>query len=83
MGFFSNRYTREGPGVPKDAPPKKGLARFWEVLARDWGDLWKAGTLLVVCCIPLAADVYKRQEENNERRYQKRIFRAARGGRDA
>lgn len=25
---FSNMYTKEGPGVRKDQPPKKGIPRF-------------------------------------------------------
>ena len=28
MGFFSNMYTKEGPGVRKDQPPKRGFRAF-------------------------------------------------------
>ncbi len=52
MGFFSNMYTKEGPGVPKNAPQKKGIARFFEILFRDFGMLWKAGLLSSLCLVP-------------------------------
>ena len=32
-------YTKEGPGVRKDQPPKKGAARFFEILFRDYGHI--------------------------------------------
>ncbi len=54
MGFFSNMYTKEGPGVPKNAPQKKGAARFFEIVFRDSGMLWKAGFLTSLCFIPAA-----------------------------
>lgn len=31
-------YTTPGPGVEKDAPPKKGLALFWDIFSRR---IWK------------------------------------------
>ena len=57
MGFFSNSYTKEGPGVPKNAPQKKGVARFFEILGRDMGPLWRAGMLTTLCFLPSAAAV--------------------------
>lgn len=57
MGFFSYMYTREGSGVPENAPRKKGIARFWEILTQDYSKLWKASMLLMVCCIPLMLTV--------------------------
>lgn len=53
MGLFSPNFNRPGPGVPKDAPPKKGFARFFEILFRDYSTMFKANLLFVLCCIPL------------------------------
>lgn len=52
MGFFSNMYTKEGPGVPKNAPKKKGIARYFEIFMRDMGALWKANFLTLLCFVP-------------------------------
>lgn len=54
MGFFNRNFDRPGPGVSKDAPRKKGPARFFEVLARDWGSLWKASLLCLLGFVPWA-----------------------------
>lgn len=51
MGFLPN-YDREGPGVPPDAPRKTGLPRFWEVLSRDFWDVFRAGFLALIGCLP-------------------------------
>ena len=51
MGFLPN-YDREGPGVPPDAPRKTGLPRFWEVLSRDFWDVFRAGFLALLGCAP-------------------------------
>lgn len=53
MGFFSNMYTKEGPGVRKDQPPKKGIPRFFEIVLRDYGHLLKVNFLFLLCCAPL------------------------------
>lgn len=53
MGLFSSNYNRPGPGVPKDAPKKKGIKRFFEIVGRDMGDLFKLNLLFVLCCVPL------------------------------
>lgn len=52
MGLFSGWYTKEGPGVPKNAPKKKGIARFFEIFGRDAGMLWRAGMLTTLCFVP-------------------------------
>ena len=57
MGLFSMHYDREGPGVRKDEPPKKGFARFWEILTRDYGHLFKLNLLFMLCCLPAALAV--------------------------
>ena len=52
MGFFRANYDRPGPGVSKDEPRKKGVARFFELLFRDMGDLAKLNVLFFVTLIP-------------------------------
>ena len=64
MFLFRNSWQTPGPGVEKDEPVKKGPARYFEVLLRDAGTLWKAGALFCLCCVPVSythLDVYKRQ----------------------
>ncbi|NLS85291.1 MAG: hypothetical protein GXZ14_06795 [Ruminococcaceae bacterium] len=52
MGLFSSNYNRPGPGVPKDAPAKKGIPRFFEIFIRDFGMLWRANFITMLCFIP-------------------------------
>lgn len=54
MGFFNRNFDRPGPGVSKDAPRKTGAARYFEVLARDWGSFWKASLLCILGFVPWA-----------------------------
>ena len=56
MGFFPN-YDREGPGLPPDAPRRTGLPRFWEVLSRDFWDVFRAGFLTLIGCLPFFVGV--------------------------
>lgn len=53
MGFLSNWYTKPGPGIPKDAPKKKGIALFFDILKREFFELIKLNLLFLVFCIPL------------------------------
>jgi len=55
MGLFSRNYDIPGPGIRKDEPRKKGAARFFELLTREFGDLVKLNLLFVVCLIPSIA----------------------------
>ncbi len=57
MGIFSANFNRPGPGVPKDAPKKKGIARFFEIFTRDFSTLWKASMMLFLCSIPMLMSV--------------------------
>lgn len=50
--FFQPNYNAPGPGVEKDTPRKKGLARLIELVARDIGPYWKAGMLALVGFVP-------------------------------
>ncbi len=52
MGLFNMHYDRPGPGVEKDAPRKKGIARWFEIVGRDLGDFTKANIITALCCLP-------------------------------
>ncbi|MDL2323826.1 DUF624 domain-containing protein [Ruminococcaceae bacterium OttesenSCG-928-A16] len=52
MALFKNNYNKPGPGVPKNAPKKKGFARFFEIFGRDSGNLVKLNLLVFVCELP-------------------------------
>ena len=55
MGIFNRNFDRPGPGVKKDEPRKKGFARFFELLTRDFGDLVKLNILFCLTILPTAA----------------------------
>ena len=52
MGLFGRSFEKPGPGVNKDEPRKKGAARFFELLGRDFWDLIKLNLLFCICVIP-------------------------------
>lgn len=52
MSLFSRNFDRPGPGVRKDEPRKKGFKRFFELIGRDSGSLFKANLLCTITCIP-------------------------------
>ena len=54
MGFFRRNFDKPGPGVRKDEPRKKGAARFFELLFRDFGDLVKLNLLFFLTVLPSA-----------------------------
>ena len=58
MGLFHPNYNAPGPGVRKDEPRKKGAARFFEILGRDSGDLFKANLLCSICFVPAVALIF-------------------------
>ncbi len=49
MGFLPDF---SGPGPRQDLPRKKGIFRFWETLSRDFRDLFRAGFLALLGCLP-------------------------------
>ena len=52
-GFFGLfDYSKEGPGVPKDAPPKSRFRIFFEVLARKFWNIAKVNLLFGIFNIP-------------------------------
>jgi len=57
MGLFNRNYNKPGPGVRKDEPRKKGFARFFELLARDFGDMIKLNLLFCLCVLPTVAAI--------------------------
>ena len=48
MGLFTRNFDKPGPGVSPDAPRKKGAARFFEILGRDFSTIWLAGILAML-----------------------------------
>lgn len=58
MGLFHFNYDKPGPGVGKDEPRKKGIARFGEILSRDFMDLFRANFLCVVGFLPVASLIF-------------------------
>ena len=54
MGIFSRNFDKPGPGVRKDEPRKKGAARFFELLYRDFWDMVKLNMMLCLCVLPTA-----------------------------
>lgn len=53
MGIFRYNYNKPGPGVEKDAPKKKGLFLYLELLRRKFGKLAQATMLYFICSIPM------------------------------
>lgn len=53
MGFFRADFDRPGPGIPKDAPPSKGLRLFMEILGREFIGLVILNLCFLCCCLPL------------------------------
>lgn len=55
MGLFGGGYMKEGPGVDKNAPKKKGLFLYIEVLTRKFTKLISAGFLHFLISLPFLA----------------------------
>ena len=58
MAFFNFNFDKPGPGVPENAPRKKGLPRFWEMFTRDGTAFWRAGMLALLGAVPYIAGVW-------------------------
>lgn len=54
MGIFKFR-DAPGPGVDPGAPPKKGIARFFEIVGRHFGVLVKLNLLFALALLPALA----------------------------
>ncbi len=58
-GFFGiGDFTKEGKGVEKDAPKKRGIFAFFELFFRKFWRLCKLNVLYLLACIPTAAVVF-------------------------
>ena len=53
MGLFRANFDRPGPGIPKDAPKKKGLRLFFDIFFRAFWELIKLNLLFLLFCIPV------------------------------
>ena len=53
FGFFD--YTKPGPGVPKDAPPKPRIVVFFEILGRKFWNLVKINIMFNIFNLPATA----------------------------
>ncbi len=52
MGLFSSNYSKPGPGVSKDAPKKKGIFLYIEILGRKIFKLFQISWLYCLCSLP-------------------------------
>jgi uncharacterized membrane protein YesL len=50
---FLQGWSREGPGIPADLPPKTGLALLGSTIVREAWELFVLNLLIVLCCLPL------------------------------
>lgn len=58
-GFFGiGDYTKEGKGVDKNAPKKRGLFAFFELFFRKFWRLIKLNLLYILACLPTAVVVF-------------------------
>lgn len=53
MKWLRDRFEREGPGIPKDAPVKRGLALFGQIIVREAWELFKLNLMIVVLSLPV------------------------------
>ena len=51
MGLFN--YSKPGPGVSKDAPKKKGIFLYLEILKRKFTKLFSVNLLYFICSLPM------------------------------
>ena len=58
MGLFHQNFDKPGPGISPNAPRKKGAARYFEVLARDFSTFWMAGLLAMISSLPFALGLW-------------------------
>lgn len=58
MALFNFHFDRPGPGVSPDAPRKKGPARFFEMLGRDFISFYLAGMLALASAMPFVLGVW-------------------------
>lgn len=53
MQWLQHSWMKEGPGIPKDAPKKQGIALLAEILLREWWEIVKLNLLFVLASLAL------------------------------
>lgn len=53
LTLFQRSYSRPGPGIPKNAPKKRGVALYMEILLREFGEMVKLNLLFLLFCLPI------------------------------
>lgn len=53
--MFFKSYYNPGPGIDKNAPPKKGAALYIELLTVDFWGFITINMMYVICCIPIVS----------------------------
>lgn len=53
MNWLWRFSTKAGPGIAKDAPPKKGFALLVDVVARNWWELIQLNLLVILFSLPV------------------------------
>lgn len=51
--MFFKSYHNPGPGIEKNAPPKKGIALYIELLTVDFWGFISLNMIYVICCLPI------------------------------
>lgn len=51
MQWLRDMWIKEGPGIPKNAPKKTGLALFAEIFAREWWEMVKLNILFILASL--------------------------------
>jgi uncharacterized membrane protein YesL len=51
FGLFD--FTKEGPGIDKNAPPKKGIALFFSILFREYKNLMVVNLIFILFSLPV------------------------------
>jgi len=53
MRWLRDMWTKEGPGIAKDAAKKHGLALFAEIIRREWWEIVKLNLLFILASLPI------------------------------
>lgn len=53
MSWLTPHWIKDGPGIARDAPPKRGFALLADVIARNWWELIQLNLLAILFSLPL------------------------------
>jgi uncharacterized membrane protein YesL len=53
MRWLRETWTKEGPGIAKDAATKHGLALFADIIRREWWEMVKLNLLFILASLPV------------------------------